>query len=128
MTDREPEPIFVDGWTYYPRTPVARQAAVAPPPPKKRTGLVVGVLAAVAVLAIAAACTTVVLVRRADTAARAAENSAQIETALRRYLQITSAEDPAYRDVACAEFRARYVGSACTSPRGVTKCELERTG
>lgn len=112
MSDREPEPIYIDGWAYFPQPP-HRQHDDPPPPPKKRTGLIAGAIAAGAALTVAIAVVAAVLVRLTDNGTQASD-AAQIEATLRQYLQMTSTNDPAYPDLVCAEFREKYAGSTRT--------------
>ncbi|MFI9511409.1 nuclear transport factor 2 family protein [Nocardia sp. NPDC052566] len=110
-TQAQPEPLYVDGWTYYPQPQALPEPPPAPVRPQRRPiGMFVALGCAVVVL-IGAGVTSVIMTRGDDEQSKpdtTAADTAQIESAMRRFLQITSADDPAYPEVACAAFREKY--------------------
>ncbi len=104
--DKEPEAVYIDGWAYYPR-PVNTPLVV--PPKRKRTKTIVLSLAA-ATVTLATATIAVVLVTIAESSTRTDADAIQIEQTMRRFLAITSSDDPAFTEYACNAFREKYQG------------------
>ncbi|GAB4587074.1 Rv0361 family membrane protein [Nocardia sp. IFM 10818] len=110
----EPTPIRVDGWTYYPTTPQSvtpmPPLSQSPPPSGRRTNtpLIIGLIAAAVVLFGGLIAIGAAAVHRDSGPSAAADDKAEIETATRRFLGITTTDDPVYPQVTCAAYRRLY--------------------